>query len=82
MASIILLQIFAAEPAPVSPQWITLRPIQSNKDSTFLTKWALPPHIKVRVPALAAGTAPATGVSKKSTPASLLNCSSFLDVFG
>ena len=63
-----LLQIFAAWPAPASPQW-TMRPAIGLRIGSALAKAsALPPAMKVSVPAAAPPVPPETGASIDSRP--------------
>ncbi len=71
MPSIMLLQIFAAWPAPASPQWTTFLPIASRIGCAFTNACLLPPHMKVSVAASAPPTPPETGASSDSIFASL-----------
>ena len=65
---IMLLQIFAAWPAPSSPAWITALAIGSRNGRARSNASSVPPTMKVRVPAAAAAIPPETGASTKSKP--------------
>src|SRR4051794_8376426 len=70
MPRIILLQIFAACPAPASPQWTTRLPICARIGSARAKASALPPAMKVSVAAFAPPTPPDTGASSAGQPRS------------
>ena len=66
-----LLQIFAAWPAPASPAWITALPICSRKGLARSKPSSDPPTMKVSVPPSAAAIPPETGASTIVKPARL-----------
>src|SRR3546814_2130144 len=63
-----LLQIFAACPAPLAPAWITALPISARNGSARSNASPLPPTMKVRLPAFAAAIPPETGASTAVSP--------------
>ena len=65
---IMLLQIFAAWPAPSSPAWITALAIGSRNGRARSNCSSVPPTMKARVPAAAAAMPPETGASTKAKP--------------
>src|SRR3954453_12009388 len=65
---IMLLQIFAAWPAPSAPAWITALAIGSRIGLARSNCSLVPPTIRARVPAAAAAMPPETGASTKSYP--------------
>src|SRR4051794_5861732 len=65
-----LLQIFATWPVPVSPQCTMFLPIADNTGLTCSYALALPPTMKVSVPAAAPPVPPDTGASTKGLPCS------------
>src|SRR6202453_3252878 len=68
-----LLQIFAACPAPASPQWTMRLPIFSRIGRAAANASAAPSHMKVKLAALAPPTPPETGASIESNPAPFAN---------
>ncbi len=78
--SSMLLQIFAAWPAPASPAWITALPICSRNGRARSNPPAVPPTMKVNVPASAAAIPPDTGASTMVKPAALASASTDLAV--
>ena len=66
---IMLLQIFAACPAPAPPQCTAFLPIAWKSGSTFAKASAEPPAMKVSEPASAPATPPETGASTAISPA-------------
>ena len=64
-----LLQIFAACPAPAPPQCTARAPITSKSGRAFSNASGLPPAMKVSVPAAAPPVPPETGASTASSPA-------------
>src|SRR5512139_3328127 len=68
MPRIILLQIFAAWPAPAPPQCTIFLPIFSSTGFAAANALSSPPHMKVSVAALAPPVPPETGASTDSTP--------------
>ena len=69
MASIMLLQIFAACPAPGPPACTMFLPIACSTGSPRANAVSLPPTMKVSVAAVAPPTPPDTGASSISNPA-------------
>ena len=65
---IMLLQIFAAWPAPTEPAWTMVLPIFSRIGRARAKASASPPTMKVSVPAAAPPTPPDTGASTKAKP--------------
>src|SRR3546814_10090541 len=65
--SSMLLQIFAACPAPSAPAWITALPICDRIGCALAKAASSPPTMKVSVPALAAAIPPDTGRSEEHT---------------
>ena len=68
MASIMLLQIFAACPAPGPPACTMFFPIACSTGSPRANAASLPPTMKVSVAAAAPPTPPDTGASSISNP--------------
>lgn len=60
-----LLQIFAAWPAPAPPQCTAFLPITESSGSARANAASSPPAMKVRVPASAPTTPPETGASRE-----------------
>ena len=71
MPRIMLLHIFAACPAPLSPQCTTWPPIMSNNGAARVNAAPLPPAIKVSVPAVAPPIPPETGASTANNAAAV-----------
>ena len=70
IANNMLLQHFAAWPAPLSPQWTTFLPIASNNGwAASKFSWG-PPTMNVSVPFSAPAVPPETGASRARCPAS------------
>ena len=68
MPRIMLLQIFAACPAPAAPQCTVLRPMASNSGRDLREGLCRPPTMKVSVPAVAPPIPPETGASSAPRP--------------
>ncbi len=69
MPRIMLLQIFAACPAPAGPQSTAREPITSSSGRIASKASAGPPAMKVSVPAAAPTVPPETGASIAARPA-------------
>ena len=65
---IMLLQTLAACPAPAPPQWTMRLPMASSTGLPAAKASAVPPHMKVSVPATAPPVPPETGASSASRP--------------
>ena len=64
-----LLQILAANPAPLGPQCIIRLPILDRMGETRSNAGSVPPTRKLNVPAFAPATPPLTGASTMVAPA-------------
>ncbi len=69
MPRIMLLQTFAACPAPASPQRTMRLPMPCRIGSAWANAACVPPAMKVSVPAVAPPTPPDTGASMLAIPA-------------
>ena len=69
IASIMLLQIFTACPAPGPPAWKMFLPIASSTDLPRAKASSVPPTMKVSVPFCAPAVPPETGASSIASPA-------------
>src|SRR5258705_10045874 len=68
MPASMLLQIFAACPAPAAPAWMMFLPIARRSSSARAKPACVPPTMKVSVPAAAPPTPPETGASRVTRP--------------
>ena len=82
MKHMIWLHSFVTDPAPFGPVTTADDPMASKTSRTFPATRSSPPIIKASVPAMAPGSPPLTGASRKGQPASCARAANCFDSAG